>query len=131
LALGLYFNQIPKKKGGIKMAVNRDYQKDRVENKGIYKDYEDWYDNGPGSENFKRSLIGRTAVMPFPDLSPKKEGPHFPIKVLTEEPYRSKGRGVNKDNDMMRITINISINQWRAFRHKFLRLLHKVRLGGI
>jgi hypothetical protein len=24
-------------------------------NGGFYKDYEDWYDNGPGSENFKRS----------------------------------------------------------------------------
>jgi hypothetical protein len=24
-------------------------------NGGFYKDYDDWYDNGPGSENFKRS----------------------------------------------------------------------------
>jgi hypothetical protein len=102
--------------GGIKM--------DAVDHKngGIYKDYEDWYDNGPGSEAFKRSL-----------LSPRTEGPHVPPmdRVLKEETYRSIGRGVNMTDDMMRITVNISINQWRAFRHKFLRLLHKVRLGGM
>jgi hypothetical protein len=97
--------------GGIKM--------DAVDHKngGIYKDYEDWYDNGPGSEAFKRSCRKEIEAEP-------------PTVVLKEEPYRSQAT-VNMTDDMMRITINISVNQWRVFRHKFLRLLHKVRLGGM
>ena len=101
-----------------------------MSNNGIYKNYEDWYDNGPGSEAFKRSSPP-APLKTFPDLSPKTEGPTMPPeRVLTEESYRSQPR-VNQDDDMMRITINLPILQWKAFRHKFLRLLHRVRLGGL
>ena len=92
---------------------------------GVYRDYDDWYDNGPGSEAFKRSCRGKP-LKTFPDLTPSNK-----VQVLTEKSYRSAGRGVNEDHDMMQITINISINQWRAFKHKFIRLLHKVRMGGM
>ena len=30
-----------------------------------YKDYDDWYDNGPGSESFKRCCLGVSKVSPF------------------------------------------------------------------
>jgi hypothetical protein len=117
-------------------------EKKRYYNEGLYKDYDDWYDNGPGSEAFKRKLASGKA-MPLPDLlSPRSQGPHFPaeneslqvkgtpIVVLKEEPYRSVDRGVNESNDMIRITINLPMKQWRTFKHKFIRLLNRVRLGG-
>jgi hypothetical protein len=97
-------------------------EKNRYYNEGLYKDYDDWYDNGPGSEAFKRKLASRQKT--FPDLVPTID------KVLTEESYRSAGRGVNEDYDMMRITICISVNQWRAVKQKLIWMLHQVRIGG-
>ena len=101
-----------------------------MSNDGLYKDYADFYDNGPGSEAFKRSC--RSAPLKtFPDLSPKSQGPiPPPEKVLKEEPYRSQPR-VNMDDDMIRITINLPMKQWRVFRGYFIRLLHKLRMGGM
>jgi hypothetical protein len=56
----------------------------RGKNGGLYKDYDDWYDNGPGSEAFKRKLLSRKAL-PFPDLSPKSQGPTMPPKKRSYE----------------------------------------------
>jgi hypothetical protein len=76
-----------------------------------YESYEDWYDNGPGSENFKRSL--RKPVQ---------------LKIFTEEYYRSEPM-VNMDDDMVRITIHLPLTQWRPNKQEFINLLHKIRLG--
>jgi len=38
-----------------------------------YDNYGDWYDNGPGSERFKRELVGSFQKIEFPNL------PGFPF----------------------------------------------------
>jgi len=50
------------------------------------------------------------------------------MKVFKEETYRSKPL-VNMTDDMVRITINLPINQWRKNKQRFIELLHKIRIG--
>lgn len=33
---------------------------------------------------------------------------------INEQPYRSEGRGVNQEDDMVRVTLDLPIRQWRS-----------------
>jgi hypothetical protein len=88
-------------------------------NHGKYKDWKDWYDNGPGSEHFKRSLLKRRDKMEDapnllesakkPQWQPKfKNGPVRDDDVPTDAnkekslPYLHKGpmvTGVKKETE--------------------------------
>jgi len=84
-----------------------------------YKNYEDWYDNGPGSEAFKRKMrTGRTQCL-FPNLMPES------TKVFTEETYANKECG-----SMIKVTIRIPVRQWNKIKQKVIRTLALVRIGG-
>lgn len=84
----------------------------------IYDDYEDFYDNGPGSENFKRSCRTKPLTS-FPNLTPE------PTKVFTEETYHSKEKG-----SMIKVTLRIPVRQWNKIKQRVIQQLARVRLGG-
>ena len=69
-----------------------------------YESYDDWYDNGPGSEKFKRECR----------LLPTLKG-----KVLKEE--------VNEWDKTITVTIRLPLYQWNKFKQVFIGLLHKMR----
>jgi len=84
-----------------------------------YESYEDWYDNGPGSEAFKRKMrTGRTPCA-FPNLTCE------PTKVFTEETYHNKEHG-----SMIKVTLRIPVRQWNKIKQTVIRVLARVRLGG-
>ena len=94
-----------------------------------YKNYEDWYDNGPGSEAFKRKMrTGRTQCL-FPNLIPSVPPPE---KVFKEETYSSKpfDKELGPEKDMIRVTISIPLRQWNKIKQKVIRALALVRIGG-
>jgi len=79
-----------------------------------YRDYEDFYDNGPGSEAFKRSCR-TTPLRTFPNLTPRGK------RVLQEDEYQLAGQ------DMITITINIPKRQWVKWRQRFIEALALIR----
>ena len=80
-----------------------------MENDGVYRDYDDWYDNGPGSESFKRSLRARRIV------------DKIKIRVLTEKEYTLG------DKAMIQLTINLPKHQWLKWRQRFISALALIR----
>ncbi|MHC4757089.1 MAG: hypothetical protein ACYTE8_00370 [Planctomycetota bacterium] len=50
-------------------------------------------------------------------------------RVFKEELYRSKP-AVNTSYDMVRITINLPLMEWRRYKQRFIELLHIIRIGG-
>ncbi len=90
-----------------------------------YQSYADWYDNGPGSEAFKRSCRTKP-LKTFPNLTPSVPPPE---KVFTEELYKSRPYEVGPA-DMIRLTINLPLTQWRKWKQSFIACLHIIRIGG-
>lgn len=88
-----------------------------------YKNYDDWYDNGPGSEAFKRKMrTGRTQCL-VPNFVQTEH-----IKVFREEMYCSEP--LVERADMIRITLTLPIIQWDKIKQKVIRILALVRIGG-
>lgn len=50
------------------------------------------------------------------ELLDEKEAQYsLPIKIGNQEPYRSLGRKVNEDADMLRVTFDIKRREWPCF----------------
>jgi len=48
------------------------------------------------------------------------------MKILKEETFRSKPL-VNMTDDMVRVTIQLTRNEWRQAKRDVLKAIHKVR----
>jgi hypothetical protein len=75
-------------------------------------DYPGWKHPVTRRVPFRNQIIGTFTPPPEP--------------ILTEDPYRSQPL-VNMDDDMIRITINLPIIQYRRFKQQFIELLAKIR----
>ena len=49
------------------------------------------------------------------------------MKILKEETFRSKPL-VNMTDDMVRVTIQLTRNEWRQAKREVLEAIHKVRM---
>jgi hypothetical protein len=85
-----------------------------MKNGGIYKDYEDWYDNGPGSEKFKQGCRN-TKLSKFPDLTPEPKDNRIFVEQL------------NDWDKTITLTIRLPQEQWLKHKHMFMELLHRIR----